>query len=111
LSRGDTDGLEQLFAEDAVSISDGGGEVKAAMRTVRGRKNVLKLIWGLAKKLPSPLRPHWLDVNAAPALAIDVGPVPPGNASRFIMRCELDDEGRITELEAVLAPSKLTAVS
>jgi RNA polymerase sigma-70 factor (ECF subfamily) len=109
LSRGDTEGLERLFAEDAVSISDGGGEVKAAMRTVRGRQNVLKLIWGLTRKYVT-IQPSWLSINGAPAVAIDLGPQAPGYASKFIMRCELDDEGRITELEVVLAPSKLTAV-
>jgi hypothetical protein len=49
-------------------------------------------------------------VNGLPALVIETVPLRPQMAPRLVMRCELDDGGRIRELHSILAPRKLTAV-
>jgi RNA polymerase sigma-70 factor (ECF subfamily) len=110
LGRGDTAGLEQLFAEDAVSTSDGGGQVHAAMRRVIGRERVLKLILGLSAKLPRSPQATIIDLNGAPAILYQLGPMPAGNAEWFTMHCTLDDSGQIRRLDTVLAPTKLSAL-
>ncbi|HWC76282.1 MAG TPA: sigma-70 family RNA polymerase sigma factor, partial [Blastocatellia bacterium] len=63
LEAGDAERLEQLFSEDAVSISDGGGERPAALRPILGRARVIRLITGLAKKagLPPKILPMSLN--------------------------------------------------
>jgi RNA polymerase sigma factor (sigma-70 family) len=113
LSRGDARGIEQLLAEDAISVSDGGGEVRAALRTIVGRAKVLRLIFGLAAKLPPTMKTSFVDLNGLPAVLFDLGPragLQAGYASRFTLQCELDVAGRIKALQVVLAPSKLAAI-
>jgi RNA polymerase sigma-70 factor (ECF subfamily) len=112
------EGLEKLLTDDAVSISDGGGEVYAALKPIRGRRNVLRLLFGLAKKGANILHYSFTTLNGLPALLIEVNVdgehLPPrfkeGLAKRYTMHCEVNDEGRIQKLFSVLAPSKLTAL-
>lgn len=112
------EGLEKLLTEDAVSISDGGGEVYAALNPIRGRRNVLRLMFGLAKKGAEVLRYSFVTLNGLPALLIEVQfdainlseRFKAGLAKRYTLHCEVDSEGRIQRLFSVLAPQKLTAV-
>lgn len=50
LQSGDMERLENLLNEDIVSISDGGGKAKAAIKPVRGKKSVAALLIGLYAK-------------------------------------------------------------
>jgi RNA polymerase sigma-70 factor (ECF subfamily) len=68
LNNRDMEGLEQLLAEDVVSISDGGGEVYAAINPIYGRRNVTRLIFGLAEKLPRAMRVSFVTLNSLPAI-------------------------------------------
>jgi RNA polymerase sigma-70 factor, ECF subfamily len=47
---GDVAALENVLAEDALSVSDGGGFVTAARKPVHGRERVANLILGIAAK-------------------------------------------------------------
>jgi RNA polymerase sigma-70 factor, ECF subfamily len=106
----DIEGLEQLLAEDVVSVSDGGGEVYAAIKPIYGRRNVLRLIFGLAKKIAATQRFAFTTLNGLPAVVVENLHNLPGIATRFTLHCQVDDAGRIRELDIVLAPRKLTAV-
>lgn len=110
LSQGDAQGIESLLATDATSITDGGGEVRAALRTIFGRDKVIRLIFGLLSKLPAGLEPSFVDLNGLPAVVFEVE-YREGYASRFTLQIELDDQGKIRTLQSVLAPSKLLALS
>ncbi len=50
VATGDLSSLSTLLAEDALFMSDGGGEVRAALKPVRGRDRVARLILGLDAK-------------------------------------------------------------
>ncbi|MEW6127140.1 MAG: sigma-70 family RNA polymerase sigma factor [Acidobacteriota bacterium] len=112
------EGLEKLLTEDAVSFSDGGGDVYAALNPIRGRRNVLRLLFGLAKKGANILDYSFMTLNGLPALLIKVryegehlAPrFKAGLAKRYTLHCEVDSEGRIQKLFSVLAPKKLTAI-
>jgi RNA polymerase sigma factor (sigma-70 family) len=110
LSSRDAAGLERLLTEDVVSLSDGGGEVYAALQPIRGRNKVVRLVFGLAEKLPGQPQVTLLEVNGVPGLLMEYTPLGPGYASRFIVHCEVDEAGRIRALHAVVAPKKLTAI-
>jgi RNA polymerase sigma-70 factor (ECF subfamily) len=105
------EGLERLLTEDVVSISDGGGEVAAAMRTVRGRSRVMRLMMGLLEKAKAFPRASFASLNGSPAVVLDWKPYRPGIAPRFTLQVEVDGEGHIRRLFTVLAPSKLRAIS
>jgi RNA polymerase sigma-70 factor (ECF subfamily) len=110
LNAGDDEGMRRLLAEDVVSISDGGGEVRAAMRPVCGREKVLRLVFGLAEKVGEPSQVSFMMLNGLPAIRAELSERGPGRASRFTIHCELDGAGRIRRLYTVLAPGKLTAI-
>jgi RNA polymerase sigma-70 factor (ECF subfamily) len=104
--------LERLLSEDAVSISDGGGEIAAALKPVRGRDRVIKLISGLAEKAGPMPRVTIRPLNGWPALVVEVEKQNqrPGIAPRFTMHFELDGRGRVRRVDTVVAPSKLSAL-
>ena len=104
------EGIERLLAEDVVSISDGGGEVAAAMRQVRGRSRVMRLVMGLAQKTGIIRKTSFVSLNGLPALLVELETDRPNIASRLTMHVEVGRDGRIRRLLTVLAPSKLTAI-
>jgi len=110
LNARDAEGLERLLAEDVVSLSDGGGEVQAAMRPIRGRDKMLRLITALNAKLNGQPRVEWRVLNGLPAVVFEDVHSTATRATRYTVHVEVDDAGRIRRLDSVLAPSKLTAV-
>jgi len=110
LSARDAEGLERLLAEDVVSLSDGGGEVAAALQPIRGRGKVLRLITALQEKVVSPPRASFLVLNGQPAILLEEVNSRATRATRYTVHVEVDGAGRIRKLDAVLAPSKLTAI-
>ncbi len=110
LDRGDVECLEKLLTEDAVSLSDGGGKVYAALNPIYGRAKVARLIAGLNEKLKLERRIALRYLNGLPALVVENIGAPDGVAPLFTMHFELDSEGKIRRLSTVLAPDKLTAL-
>ncbi len=111
LNRGDVECLEKLLTEDAVSLSDGGGKVYAALNPIYGRSKVARLIAGLNEKLKLHLRIAFRNLNGLPALVVEHPAAPDGIAPLFTMHFEIDSEGKIRRLSTVLAPDKLTALN
>lgn len=110
LNARDVHGLERLLAKEVIEMSDGGGEVAAAMVPIVGREKVLRLILGLSEKFTTAPRPSFRQLNGAPAVLFEADDQPSGYASRFTMHCEIDDAGCINRLAFVVAPSKLSAI-
>ncbi len=106
----DAEGIERLLAEDVISISDGGPEVNAARKPVRGRDKVLRLILGLAAKVLFEPRFTIQMLNGLPSISIEDLRSSATTAARYTVQIDVDDAGRIRRLYAVLAPSKLSAV-
>ena len=110
LNSRDAEGLERLLAADVVTLSDGGGEVQAALQPIRGRDKLLRLIAALNAKLKGKPRAVWRALNGLPAIVFEDVDSMATRATRYTVHIELDDAGRIRRLDSVLAPSKLTAV-
>jgi RNA polymerase sigma-70 factor (ECF subfamily) len=110
LSTRDAARLEQLLAEDVLSLSDGGGVMNAALKPIRGRDKVLRLILGLAAKSGAEPRFAFRSLNGLPAVLVEDPRSHTTNAIRYTLHIEVDDAGRICGLHAVLAPRKLSAV-
>lgn len=106
----DAEGIERLLAKDVISISDGGPEVNAARKPVRGRDNVLRLILGLAAKVLVEPRFTIQMLNGLPSISIEDLRSSGTAATRYTVQVDVDDAGCIRRLYAVLAPSKLSAV-
>lgn len=110
LGERDLAGLENLLTEDVISVSDGGGEVAAALRPITGRGKVSRLVLGLAAKLGAALQVSVQSLNGVPALVIELANAPAGIAAKSVLFCEVDDAGRIKQLDTIAAPSKLSAL-
>ena len=110
LGNRDAAALERLLTEDVVSLSDGGGEVAAARQPVRGRDKVLRLILGLAAKSVAEPRFEIRLLNGLPGVLVQDYRSPTTAATRYTIHIEVDDEGHIRGLNAVLAPRKLSAL-
>ena len=110
LGNRDAAGLERLLAEDVVSLSDGGGEVAAARQPIRGADKVLRLILGLAAKSVAEPRFGIHELNGLPAVLVEDWRSPTTAASRYTIHIVVDEQGRISGLNAVVAPSKLSAL-
>lgn len=102
---GDPEQLGTLLAEDAISYSDGGGEVTAALRPIYGRERITRFLLGLARKAHPDTRIEWVSVNGDPGFAIYVG-----KDVQSIWSFASNDNGQIDRLFTVLNPQKLRHV-
>ncbi len=100
-STGDTEALVELLRADAAVLTDGGGEVKAALRPVVGRDKVARLLAALWPTLPEGAEVAAVELNGLPALVayLDGRPL-------YTMSLDVVD-GRVARLLVVAAPSKL----
>lgn len=106
----DVASLEQLLAEDVVALSDGGGVFHAALKPILGRSRVLRFFLSLARRRGPVRSLEWRDLNGLPALLCELADDRPHEASRFVMRCDLDPAGRMRQVHTILAPDKLAAI-
>jgi RNA polymerase sigma-70 factor (ECF subfamily) len=68
---GDVGALEQLFVEDIVSVSDGGGVGFAGRKPVIGRARVVNFIATVWKKYWTDAKITWVDANGRPAFLME----------------------------------------
>lgn len=105
----DSEALEQLLAEDVRATTDAGGEFLAARKRVLGRANVIALFYGISRG--AVLR--WSELrtlNGERALVATLAETPRRTATRIALHVDLDDDGRIREIQVLLASRKLAAV-
>ena len=104
--------IEALLREDVVALNDP-GEFVAARKAVVGRKKVVLFhrkitqLADLTHKLP---RMGIIDLNGLPALVAEYDPVRTDFAPRQVLFLQLDEQGRIRQLNAILSSEKLRAV-
>lgn len=110
LASQDVAAMEMLLAEGVRTITDGGGEFNALHAPMVGIKRVATLHLRVARRRLPGTRTVMRLLNGLPALVIQYGVSERRQAPRTVLRCEVDADGRIIELHAVLATRKLTAV-
>ncbi|QHS53081.1 RNA polymerase sigma-70 factor [Edaphobacter sp. 12200R-103] len=104
--KGDISALEDLFAEDVVSYSDGGGVIRTAARAlISGRERVAKFITAFASHFWAGVSLRWLNVNGQISVLISHGGMP-----ATMVMIDASAEG-IHQVMWIMRPSKLTAVS
>ena len=103
--QGELSALERLLGSDAVSTSDGGGAVRAALAPIRGRTKVAKFIASFASHWWTGVTISWIEAN--------------GNVAALLSRegrayALVSAETSATEIEQVMwvmNPAKLTSIS
>jgi len=113
LASADLSAVEALLSESVRALSDGAGEFHAARVPILGRARVARFHWNIARRrtADTPPRVEMRMLNGLPALVIRMADDARGEAGRFVIRADVDAEGRIVALHSVLATRKLTALS
>jgi RNA polymerase sigma-70 factor (TIGR02957 family) len=101
----DVAGLTALLADDAVLMTDGGGVVSAARRPVVGADRVARFLIGVGSRIAPGSTLADEEVNGQVCLVIRSDDRP-----TQVMSVEVD-EHRVTAVQIVAAPGKLTAMS
>lgn len=109
-NRGDLEGAERMLAGSIEALSDGGGEFFAARVPIRGAERVLKFYGNVARRSLEGASYRMVTVNGMPALLTEIPHHARGQAPRLLTMVELDADGRIARIYAVLASRKLTAL-
>jgi RNA polymerase sigma-70 factor, ECF subfamily len=105
----DAAAAEACLAEDVRALSDGGGEYLAALLPVLGRDRVVRFLLGVQRKSGVTERFEERTLNGLPAVVAEVA-ARERFAPRFVLRCDVDNDGMIREVHLVIASRKLTAV-
>jgi RNA polymerase sigma-70 factor (ECF subfamily) len=95
--------LAELLAEDMVAYNDGGGKVRAALRPIMGRRNVLAFVTGLMSRYPLE-EARLTEANGEPAIWTIIG------GQRQLVTFDIRD-GRIHAIFGILNPDKLSSVT
>ena len=97
--------LENLFAADVVSYSDGGGVASAARNAVTGRDRVARFVTGFARFFWADVQSTWVEANGQECVLISRG----GTAIALVS-VEASAEG-IDQVMWMMNPAKLTRIS
>jgi RNA polymerase sigma-70 factor (ECF subfamily) len=101
----DQDALLALFAEDATWTSDGGGQVAAARRVVRGAERLTRFVLGIARRVQGRATYQVAPINGEPGLIIRLD-------GRLHWLLSIDTDGtRILAVYNILNPQKLQGIT
>ena len=104
---GDLAPLEAMLTSDAIVISDGGGQVAAALQPIRGPERVARFFAGLAAKAQEDLHVQPARVNGKAGFVVRV----PGEAVPFVVLSFHFEGQRIRAVHAMRNPDKLRALT
>jgi len=104
-------GLEALLTDSVETVTDAAGEYTALATPLAGRARVARLYLTAAQhRAAGGTRQEIRLVNGLPAALITLLAPVRRQAPRSLLRCELDEAGRIRLVHAILAPRKLAAL-
>ncbi len=103
--QGELSSLERLLGEDAISYSDGGGVVRAALVPVSGRARVAKFISAFAPHWWTGATIRWIEANGSLAALMSRDGRPYALASIAVSGDEID------RILWVMNPDKLTSIA
>lgn len=95
------DALLELISDNVTLFSDGGGKVRAAVRPIHSRSNVIAFLFGIISKAPDNFYVEVNTVNAQPAILIYIDDVLQSVISFYIKNIT------IQEVYITLNPDKL----
>jgi len=110
LAMRDLAAIEDVLTADACEISDGGGEYLAALRPIRGARNVARFFLGISDEPTLAYRTEVQLLNGLPALVVSVENPGPRRAPRFVLTVDVDANGKIRELHTIVASRKLARI-
>jgi len=111
LARGDVVAVEKLLRDDVCALTDGGGEYFAARVPIHGAAKVAQFFTKVGLRGGAVSDVRIVELNGSPAVMVRFAAPPAGVAPVSITRVEIDRDGKIAAVHAVLAPRKLTQLT
>ncbi|WP_235857018.1 RNA polymerase sigma-70 factor [Occultella glacieicola] len=102
---GEMAALEDLFAADVVSTTDGNGVKNAARRLVVGRERVAKFIAAFAHHFWTGTDQEWVEANGEPAILVRRGDEP------LVLVSVTAGEDGVEQIRWMMAPAKLERIA
>ncbi len=111
LSRRDTAGAEGVLSPRVRAVTDWGGTYSPQPSSTTGAAEVTRAhLQSTEQNEKAGLSTETRLVNGLPALLVQLSNPEENQAPRSVLRCDLDDEGRIAHLHSILAPAKLAGI-
>lgn len=112
LLEGDSQGMAAMLADSVKALTDGGGEFAAAKVPLFGPERLITFLRRLVEIRGAPDHAEVRLLNGLPALVASIARerCKPNEAPVFVLRIDLDEEGKIRDFHSVLASRKLTAL-
>jgi RNA polymerase sigma-70 factor (ECF subfamily) len=108
----DAQGVEQMLVESVTTVTDAAGEYTALATPLVGRARVARLyLMAALHRREAGAHTEIRLVNGLPAALITLERPVRRQAPRSLLRCELDETGRIRLVHAILAPRKLAGLA
>ncbi|MFG2005880.1 RNA polymerase sigma-70 factor [Spirillospora sp. NPDC048911] len=108
---GDINRLMEILAPDVALWTDGGGKVRAALRTIHGAEKVARWLAAVTQQPYAGIQPSDMRVRVVP-LNGDLGLVIDGPAGPITtLSMDIDEQGRVAAIHLVANPDKLRAVT
>ena len=102
---GDMDGLLAMLAEDVVVLTDGGGQVRAAVRPVRGPRRAARFLVSVSRRLGDGLTGREVELNGQSGLILEEAD------GRVVVALVVDGDGdTVSTVCVVTNPDKLVAL-
>jgi RNA polymerase sigma-70 factor (ECF subfamily) len=100
---GNTDGLVDLLAADAVLYSDGGGKGPALRRPLHGREHVIRLFRSFAPESMGAVEQRTAEINGQPGVVFFNAE---GRAV-LVIALDISDDGQVVAVRTITNPEKL----
>ncbi|MGH0429648.1 sigma-70 family RNA polymerase sigma factor [Bacillus hominis] len=101
LQCGDTQGMLEVLKSDAIFKADGGGKVTTAINPIYSADRIMRLFFGIAKRLPEEYSVDFKMVNSAPGVIVTIN-----NKVTYVLSFAFDNE-KISNIYMMVNPEKL----
>ncbi|EJV86201.1 sigma-70 family RNA polymerase sigma factor [Bacillus mycoides] len=101
LQCGDTQGMLEVLKTDAIFKADGGGKVTTAINPIYSADKIIRLFFGIAKRLPEKYSVDFKMVNGAPGVIVNVN-----NKVTYVLSFTFENE-KISNIYMMVNPEKL----
>ncbi|KXY29838.1 RNA polymerase subunit sigma [Bacillus cereus] len=101
LQCGDTQGMLEVLKTDAIFKADGGGKVTTAINPIYFADKIIRLFFGIAKRLPEKYSVDFKIVNGAPGVIVTIN-----NKVTYVLSFIFEGE-KISNIYMMVNPEKL----
>ncbi|MES9700108.1 sigma-70 family RNA polymerase sigma factor [Bacillus sp. JJ927] len=101
LQSGDAQGMLEVLKTDAIFKADGGGKVTTAINPIYSADKIIRLFFGIAKRLTEEYSVDFKMVNGAPGVIVTIN-----NKVTYVLSFAFEDE-KISNIYMMVNPEKL----